>query len=88
MKLKNFCCCVKISHGAIVIGLINIVNVVVALARFDIFGIVLKVFTAGCFVMMVRNDNRMWRLLFFCAYMTEVLIQYIIQGIVLYTLFS
>jgi hypothetical protein len=47
---------------------------VVALARFDLFGIVLKVFTAGCFVMMVRQDNKMWRLLFLCSYMTEVLI--------------
>lgn len=38
--------------------------------------------------MMIRNDNRMWRLLFLCAYMTEVLIQYILQGFVLYTVFS
>ncbi len=57
MKLAKFCCCIKISHGAIAIGLINIVNVVLALAKFDIFGIVLKVFTAGCFVMMVLKDS-------------------------------
>ena len=54
--------------------MINIVNVAVAIARFDIFGIVLKIFIAGCFVMMIRNDNRIWRLLFFCAYLTELLI--------------
>ena len=74
MKLKKFCCCIQIKHGAIAIGLINIVNVAVALARFDLFGIVMKVFIAGCFVMMIRQDNRMWRLLFFCSYITEVLI--------------
>jgi len=38
--------------------------------------------------MMLKNDDRMWRLLFFCAYTTEVCIQYIVQGFVVYTMFS
>ena len=54
------------------IGIINMLNLVVAITKFDMLAVALKVFTATCFAIMLLKDNRIRRLLFFVAYFNEI----------------
>ena len=88
MLLKQFCCCLSVKTGAMTIGIINILNLVVAITKFDMLAVALKVFTAPCFAIMLLKDNRIRRLLFFVAYFNEIMFQYIIEGVLFYSIFT
>ena len=63
----------SVKTGAMTIGVINMLNLIVAITKFDLLAIALKVFTATCFAIMLLKDNRVRRLLFFVAYFNEIM---------------
>ena len=82
MILKSCCLCISVRKGTLAIGIFNLVAAISSIATLDIFGFILRVFTALTFTVMVYKDSSAHRLYFFVCYLTNELIIYVLEVVV------
>ena len=74
----------SVKKGAIVIGILNLIGIVVAIVTMNILDMALRLFTAVWFVLMVYKDCQEYRLYFFVSYIIQEIIIYIIEAYVFF----
>jgi len=67
-----------------VIGIFNVIGIIAAIATMNILDIVLRLFTATWFIMMLYRDCLEYRLYFFASYVVQEIVIYVIEAYVFY----
>ena len=76
MKVRNCCFCINLRKGAMTIGFLHLISLISSLLRFNPLNVTIKFFTVACFLMMLFKDTEIHRMLFFVAYVIELVILY------------
>ena len=87
--MKHCCWCIKVKTGALIIGAMQLISLVSrAMTQFNLMTFALKIFTVGCFLMMLYKDNEINRMMYFVSYCIEIAILYSIEFYMIYLAYS
>ena len=69
MKVSKCCCCVPVALGVKILGALDILNLInAAVVRFDIVTMILLLMPVIAFILMLVEDCKRNRMLFFAAF--------------------
>ena len=68
VKVKKCCCCIPVKTGAMIIGSVHVLGLLIGLYLVAPLQISLEIFCGAAFLLMVYRDSQQKRLFYFSAY--------------------
>ena len=75
-ETNHCCCCVSVKNGALILGFFTLLALLQEIDSFVPLRLAINGVAAGAFILMLLDDTKQKRQLFFYSYMIASLIQY------------
>ena len=73
-KINKCCCCIPIKAGALLIGALHVLYLVLSLYKQAYVNAALNLFTGTIFLVMLYKDSKFTRMAFFASFITQVVL--------------